>query len=77
MSATHQSNKSEQSNQNGGLVKTITLAKKLVVSSRYVLQLAEQGRIPCVRIGAKCIRYNLADVGKALGIILTDGGQSL
>lgn len=36
------------------------------VSGRYVLKLASEGRIPCLRIGKKCVRFNPKAVAKAL-----------
>jgi excisionase family DNA binding protein len=51
------------------------IARKLSVTSRYVLQLAEQGKIPCVRLGRKCVRFNLAEVSQALGANLTGGAE--
>ncbi len=44
------------------------IARRLSVTGRYVLQLAEQGRIPCLRLGRKCVRFNYDAVAEALGI---------
>jgi len=44
------------------------IAHCLSVTGRYVLQLAEEGRIPCVRLGKKCVRFNPVAVAAALGI---------
>lgn len=44
------------------------IARRLSVTPRYVLQLAEQGRIPCVRLGRKCVRFDANAVAAALGI---------
>ena len=44
------------------------IARRLSVTSRYILQLAEQGRIPCVRLGRKCVRFDATAVAAALGI---------
>ena len=49
-----------------------TIAKRFSVTSRYVLQLAAAGRIPCIRLGFKCVRFNPQAVAVALGI--TEGG---
>lgn len=49
------------------LVAAPAIARRMSVTGRYVLQLAEQGRIPCVRIGPKCVRFNPNAVAKALG----------
>lgn len=50
------------------LVAASAIAHRLSVTPRYVLQLAEQGRIPCIRLGRKCVRFNPAAVAAALGI---------
>lgn len=39
------------------------------VSGRYVLKLASEGRIPCLRIGKKCVRFD----PKAVAAALEDG----
>ena len=44
------------------------IASRISVSSRYVHMLAEQGRIPSVRFGKGCVRFNVKDVLHALGI---------
>jgi excisionase family DNA binding protein len=49
-------------------VQAPAIARRLSVTPRYILQLAEQGRIPCVRLGRKCVRFNPAAVATALGI---------
>lgn len=51
-----------------------SIARKLSVTSRYILQLAAQGKIPCVRLGHKCVRFNLAEVADALGVSFGKGG---
>lgn len=43
------------------------IARRLSVTGRYVLQMAEQKRIPCVRLGRKCVRFNPDAVAAALG----------
>lgn len=48
------------------------IARRLSITGRYVLQLAEQGRIPCIRLGKKCVRFNPAAVAAALGIQWSD-----
>jgi excisionase family DNA binding protein len=48
------------------------IARRLSVTPRYILQLAEQGRIPCIRLGKKCVRFNPAAVAAALGIQWSD-----
>jgi len=49
-------------------VQAPVIARRLSVTPRYILQLAEEGRIPCVRLGRKCVRFNPAAVATALGI---------
>jgi len=51
------------------------IAKRFSVTSRYVLQLAAAGRIPCIRLGFKCVRFNPAEVAQALGVTLTGGAR--
>lgn len=36
------------------------------ITGRYVLQLAAEGKIPCLRLGKKCVRFNPEAVAKAL-----------
>jgi excisionase family DNA binding protein len=60
---------------NADYVAAPTIARKLSVTSRYILQLAAQGKIPCVRLGFKCVRFNLAEVSQALGVTLTGGAR--
>ena len=36
------------------------------ISSRYVLKLAAEGRIPCLRLGRKCVRFDPLAVADAL-----------
>lgn len=50
------------------LVRAETVARELQVSLRQVGYWAEQGRIPCHRLGRRCVRYSLPDVLDALGI---------
>ena len=72
MSAKHNTRTIEH---NADYVAAPIIARKLSVTSRYVLQLAEQGKIPCVRLGRKCVRFNLAEVSQALGANLTGGAE--
>ncbi len=44
------------------LLKPSGVARKLAVTSRYVLLLAERGRLGCVRIGSKAVRFRQEDV---------------
>jgi len=44
-----------------------TIATRYGVTGRYILQLAADGTIPCLRLGKKkCIRFNPEAVSKAL-----------
>jgi len=43
------------------------LAAKYHVTSRYILQLATAEKIPCLRIGKKCVRFDPDAVAKAIG----------
>jgi len=54
------------------LVSAKPIAKALSCSVRYVHLLHEAGEIPGYRFGKACIRYNMAEVLKALKI--TVGG---
>jgi excisionase family DNA binding protein len=67
----------KEKNQSSVYVNASYIAKKLAVTSRYILNLAEAGKIPSIRISFKVIRFNLADVEKALGVNLTKGDASL
>lgn len=51
------------------------IARRLSVTGRYVLQMAEQGRIPCVRLGRKCVRFSPEAVAKALGLEWKEEGK--
>lgn len=44
------------------LLKPSRVARDLAVTSRYVLLLAERGRLACVRIGSKAVRFRREDV---------------
>ena len=44
------------------LLKPSIVARKLAVTSRYILLLAERGRLGCVRIGTKAVRFRREDV---------------
>ncbi len=50
------------------LVKAGDVANALSVSMRQVGYWSEEGRIPCHRLGKRCVRYSLPDVLKALEI---------
>jgi hypothetical protein len=42
------------------------IAGRYSISPRYVLLLADQGRIPCLRLGRKAVRFSLDEVARAL-----------
>jgi excisionase family DNA binding protein len=44
------------------------IAAQYGVTGRYVLQLAAAGKIPSLRIGRKCVRFDEAAVAEALGL---------
>ena len=43
------------------------IARRISATPRYILQLAAAGRIPCIRIGQKCVRFEPQAVAAALG----------
>jgi hypothetical protein len=51
----------------GTLVPAHIIAKRISTSPRYILQLADAGRIPVLRIGKKCVRFEPFAVAAALG----------
>ncbi|MGC4017655.1 MAG: hypothetical protein QM755_24530 [Luteolibacter sp.] len=42
------------------------IAARFSMSWRHVLRLAAQGRIPSMRLGRKCVRFNIPEVDAAL-----------
>lgn len=42
------------------------IAKKYNISPRYVLIMAAEGRIPSLRLGRKCVRFNEQAVAESL-----------
>ncbi len=52
------------------LVTSKEIANQYNVSSRYILKLAAEGSIPCIRIGKKCVRFDMDAVTKIL-----EGGE--
>lgn len=52
------------------------IASRLSVCSRYVLQMADEERIPCLRLGAKCVRFSPDEVAEKLGIKWKKGVRS-
>ncbi len=47
-------------------VKAVVIARRYSISSRWVLLLAAQGKLPHIRLGAKAVRFSEAAVAKAL-----------
>lgn len=57
------------------LVAAPVIARQISVTPRYIHQLAAAGKIPCVRIGQKCVRFDRHAVAAALGFEWK-GGQA-
>ena len=57
----------ETTEQAPALVAAPVIARRISATSRYVLQLADAGRIPVIRIGKKCVRFEPHAVAAALG----------
>ena len=49
------------------LVNADVIGKRYGISGRYVLKLASEGKIPSLKIGRKCVRFDPNAVAKALG----------
>ncbi len=64
-----------QPEQAPALVAAPTIARRISVTPRYILQLAEAGKIPCIRIGRKCVRFEPEAVAAALGFQWTGGAH--
>jgi hypothetical protein len=47
-------------------VRANVVAKHYSVTPRFILQLAAENRIPSVRLGVKCVRFDLNEVSKIL-----------
>jgi hypothetical protein len=62
---THQTAVIEQAQ----LVAAPIIARRISATPRYILQLAAAGKIPVVRIGQKCVRFDPHAVAQALGFI--------
>ena len=62
-----QSIPNEQTTGEAVLVKSAVVARALSVTGRYILQLEEQGVIPSVRFGKRCVRFSLPAVLAAVG----------
>ena len=50
----------------GPYVNATTVGRSFNVSPRFILKLAAEGRIPCLRVSKKCVRFIEADVAAAL-----------
>jgi excisionase family DNA binding protein len=57
------------------LVPAKAIARELSCTPRFVHMLHEQGKIPAVRFGKACIRFNKSDVFAALGIKTVEAAQ--
>lgn len=55
------------------LVNAVSIAKEFSVTSRYILQLAARGDIPCLRLGHKCVRFDPATTRAAMLKLNTQG----
>ncbi len=53
------------------------IAARYSVSPRQILLMAADNRIPCLKLGKKCIRFNEADVSLALESKSTPNPNSL
>ena len=53
-------------NKGNGYVTANVVAQRYGVTGRYILQLAAAGTIPSLRLGKKCVRFNLEAVAAAL-----------
>lgn len=42
------------------------LGRKYSVTGRYILLLAAQNKIPCLRLGRRCVRFDVQEVANAL-----------
>ena len=58
----------KQTEQAPEFVAAPAIARRLSVTGRYILQLADAGKIPCVRLGKKCVRFSPPAVAAALGL---------
>lgn len=50
-----------------GLATAEDIANRIKCTSRYILQLAAAGKIPSIRIGYRCVRFEPRAVAEALG----------
>jgi hypothetical protein len=60
---------SQHSETNPRFVTAQVIAARYDITSRYVLQLAAAGKIPCLRLGNKCIRFDEDAVAEAIGLL--------
>lgn len=56
-----------QSQNNNRLIDAEALGAELGFSAQQIWRLHRVGKIPCVKLGHRCIRYNLQKVITALG----------
>ncbi|MCE2960850.1 MAG: hypothetical protein ACK46A_00515 [Akkermansiaceae bacterium] len=57
------------------LVAAPVIARRISATPRYILQLAAAGKIPVVRIGQKCVRFDPHAVAQSLGFIWEGSAQ--
>lgn len=57
------------------LVKARDVAEALSVSPRQICYWAQEGRIPCHKLGTRCVRFCLPDVLAALGVQAEGGSK--
>lgn len=60
-----------QNSRNTQHVTASVVAEKYSVTPRFILQLASEGKIPAIRIGKKCVRFDLEQVKR----VLEEGGN--
>lgn len=60
---------SQHSETNSLFVTAQVIATRYAITSRYVLQLAAAGKIPCLRLGNKCVRFDEDAVAEAIGLL--------
>jgi excisionase family DNA binding protein len=56
-----------------GLLNAGQVAEEWNVKPRWPLMLAQQGKLPCVRLGRKCVRFRRADVDAFAAAKLSNG----
>lgn len=54
-----------------GWATSTQIAETYKVSPRYILQLAAEGKIPCLRLGRKCVRFDSTKVAAAINSFIS------